>query len=132
MSDTPPCPPAPLKGGRGGRGVHNGLYGLCIDGGADEELVGAVAQLRRELGHEAVSCEEGAFRFGTVQQTLALVVELPLSHGHGLEATEVVLIAHLRLAGVAVERCPHIEGVGHGHNLVDDHGVPVLAHDKTM
>ena len=31
------------------------------------------------------------------------------------------------VAGVAVEGRPQVERVGHGHDFMDDHGVPVLS-----
>ena len=80
-----------------------------------------------ELGHEAMAGKECAALRNTVEQALAHIVELPAGSGHSFKAKEVILVAHLRLAGVGVEGRAHVEGVGHGHDLVDDHRVPVLA-----
>ena len=76
--------------------------------------------------------EEGAAGGDAVEESLAHVVELPLGYGHSFEDAEVVLVAHLRLAGIAVEGCSHVEGVGHGHDFMDHHCIPILACEKLM
>lgn len=108
-------------------GVDDRLDGLGVDGGAEEDFLPFPAQLEVEFRDEAVASEEGAAGGGSVEESLTHVVELPDGGKDGLETEEVVFVADLRLTGVAVEGRSHVQGVGHRHDLMDDHGVPVLS-----
>ena len=92
-----------------------------------------VAKLSVQFGHQAVAGELCAAGRGAVEQALAHIVELPLCHSHQFPvACREVAVAHLRLTGVTMEGGAHIQRVGHGHYLMDDHRIPILAYGKFM
>ncbi len=62
---------------------------------------------------------------------MALAVQLKSSHGQQFHIAKQLRVAQLVVARVGMKRRARIERIGHRHNLVQHHGMPILPHEQT-